>query len=294
MNSKTLKAIDYSTFLLQLVLGVFLFCSSGQLLADSASALLAMESPTNPLLQITTSRGSIFVELYTEEAPENVSRFLGLVAGEIELIDKNTETVFKPRYYDGMTFHRVIPGLLIQAGSPNHNALGAPSDLLKDEINADSLDLNIEKILLADSSTNPILNITSAEEFAVQVLEPLYKNMSIETAEDLQGKEERVAARLRLMTVKELYELQGYRYNPTISSRPIRHGTLALANTGPDTNGPEFFISLTESEHLSGKYTAIGSVVEGMEVAGNIGSLEINPIKTTRASTVIYAIRKVN
>ncbi|MFT4749500.1 MAG: cyclophilin family peptidyl-prolyl cis-trans isomerase [Pseudohongiellaceae bacterium] len=294
MRSIIAKFASYPIALSQLVLCLALSVICGQLSADSRSALLAMESSSNPLLQISTSRGNVFVELYPEEAPENVGRFLGLAAGEIELVDENTDTIFKPRYYDGMSFHRVIPGLLIQAGSPTYNALGAPNNLLNDEINANSLGLNTENILLPDSTTNPILNITSSDEFAKQILQPLYQSMAIETAEQLLGQEEKIAARLHSMTIKELYELQGYTYSETNLSRPIEPGVLALANSGPNSNGPEFFISMANSYHLSGKYTAIGSVIEGMDVVGEIGSLAINPLRATRASTVIYAIKKIN
>lgn len=294
MRLAILKVTSYPIALSQLALCLFLYSIGGQLLADSSSALLAMENPANPLLQISTSRGNVFVELYPEEAPENVGRFLGLATGDIELVDENTGSIFKPRYYNGMSFHRVIPGLLIQAGSPSYNPLGAPSDLLKDEINANSLGLNTESILLPDSSTNPILNITNSDEFAKQVLQPLYKEMRIETSEDLLEQEEKIATRLRTMTIKELYQLQGYTYSEANFSRPIQLGVLALANTGPNSNGPEFFISMANSEHLTGKYTAIGSVIEGMDVVGEIASLAISPVKATRASTVIYAIKKIN
>ena len=294
MSSAILKVVSYPIAFLKLALCLFLSSIGGQLLADSSSALLAMEDPSNPLLQISTSRGNLFVELYPDEAPQNVRRFLSLAAGDIELVDSNTDTIFKPRYYDGMPFHRVIPGILIQAGSPAYNPLGAPSDLLEDEINANILGLDKENVLLPDSTTNPILNITSAEEFSKQLLQPLYKSMGIETAEDLIGQEENIARKLRVMTIKELYQLLGYTYSEANMSRPIQSGVLALANSGPNSNGPEFFISMTNSEQLSGRYTAIGSVIEGMDVVGSIGSLAINPLKATRASTVIYAIKKIN
>jgi cyclophilin family peptidyl-prolyl cis-trans isomerase len=294
MRSTISKVTSYPAALSQLALCLALSSISGQLSADSSSALLAMENSSNPLLQISTSRGNVFVELYPEEAPENVGRFLDLAEGEIEFVDANTGTIFTPKYYDGMSFHRVIPGLLIQAGSPTYNALGAPTDLLNDEINANSLALNTKNIFLPDSTTNPILNITNSDQFAKQVLQPLYKSMGIETAEDLLGQEEKIATKLRSMTVKELYQLQGYTYSEANLSRPIELGVLALANTGPNSNGPEFFISMANSEHLSGKYTAIGSVIEGMGVVSDIGSQAINPYKATRASTVIYAIKKIN
>jgi cyclophilin family peptidyl-prolyl cis-trans isomerase len=294
MSSAILKVVSYPIAFSKLALWLFLSSIGGPLLADSSSALLAMEDSSNPLLQISTSRGNVFVELYPDEAPQNVRRFLSLAAGEIELVDRNTDTIFKPRYYDGMSFHRVIPGILIQAGSPAYNPLGAPGDLLEDEINANILGLDKENVLLPDSTTNPILNITSADEFSKQLLQPLYKSMNIETAEDLLGQEENIARRLRTMTIKELYQLLGYTYSEANVSRPIQSGVLALANSGPNSNGPEFFISVANLEHLSGKYTAIGSVIEGMDVVGNIGSLAINPLKATRASTIIYAIKKIN
>jgi peptidyl-prolyl cis-trans isomerase A (cyclophilin A) len=294
MSSAILKVVSYPIAFSKLALWLFLSSIGGPLLADSSSALLAMEDSSNPLLQISTSRGNVFAELYPDEAPQNVRRFLSLAAGEIELVDRNTDTIFKPRYYDGMSFHRVIPGILIQAGSPAYNPLGAPGDLLEDEINANILGLDKENVLLPDSTTNPILNITSADEFSKQLLQPLYKSMNIETAEDLLGQEENIARRLRTMTIKELYQLLGYTYSEANVSRPIQSGVLALANSGPNSNGPEFFISVANLEHLSGKYTAIGSVIEGMDVVGNIGSLAINPLKATRASTIIYAIKKIN
>lgn len=232
--------------------------------------------------------------MHPNEAPNNVEHFLALAAGEIELVDANTETIFKPRYYDGMSFHRVIPGFLIQAGSPAYNPLGAPNKLLDDEINASSLGMDNEKVLLADSSLNPILNITSHDEFAQSVLKPLYESMNIESAENILGREQEIAARLRTLTMKTLYQLQGYSYSESTQSRPIMRGVLALANSGPNTNGPEFFISISDANHLSGKYTAIGSVIEGMDVVDKIGSLAINPQQPTRASTTIYAVRKIN
>ena len=294
MSSAISKVVSYPTVFSKLALWLFLYSIGGQLLADSDSALLAMEDPSNPLLQISTSRGNLFVELYPDEAPQNVRRFLSLAAGEIELVDRNTDTIYKPRYYDGMSFHRVIPGILIQAGSPAYNPLGAPSDLLEDEINANILGLDKENVLLPDSTTNPILNITSADEFSKQLLQPLYKSMSIETANDLIGQEEKIATRLRTMTIKELYQLLGYTYSEENVSRPIQSGVLALANSGPNSNGPEFFISMTDSEQLSGKYTAIGSVIEGMDVVGSIGSQALTPQKANRASSVISAIEKIN
>ena len=109
--------------------------------ADVLSAKRVMENIQNPLLQVNTSKGAIFIELLPQEAPNNVANFIALAEGEVEILDTNTETVFQPHYFDGMRFHRVVPGFLIQAGSPLHNLLGAPQQILTDEINAEALGL---------------------------------------------------------------------------------------------------------------------------------------------------------
>ena len=49
---------------------------------------------------------------------------------------------------------------------------------------------------------------------------------------------------LNSLTIKQAYENQGYRYTNEIPTREITRGIVALANAGPDQNGPEFFIAL--------------------------------------------------
>ena len=125
--------------------------------ADVLSAKRVMENIQNPLLQVNTSKGAIFIELLPQEAPNNVANFIALAEGEVEILDTNTETVFQPHYFDGMRFHRVVPGFLIQAGSPLHNLLGAPQQILTDEINAEALGLANQIALHADGSFNILL-----------------------------------------------------------------------------------------------------------------------------------------
>ncbi len=69
---------------------------------------------------------------------------------------------------------------------------------------------------------------------------------------------------------------------------------MALANAGPDGNGPEFFISLADADWLTGKHTVIGKVVEGMDVADNIGNTPVDALRFSRRSAVIYAIRRLD
>ena len=71
-------------------------------------------------------------------------------------------------------------------------------------------------------------------------------------------------------------------------------GTLALANSGPDSNGPEFFIALSDADWLSGRHTVIGNVVEGLEVVDQIGLTAVDPQLSSRRSAVIYSLRRLN
>jgi peptidyl-prolyl cis-trans isomerase B (cyclophilin B) len=67
-----------------------------------------------------TSAGAIEVELYPDEAPKTVENFTKLV-GE--------------GFYDGLTFHRVIPDFMIQAGCPRGDGTGGPGYQFEDEFN---------------------------------------------------------------------------------------------------------------------------------------------------------------
>ncbi len=73
----------------------------------------------NPLVTITMDSGKdILIELYPDIAPETVKNFIKLV---------------KAGFYDGLSFHRVIPGFMIQGGDPEGNGTGGPGWHIKGE-----------------------------------------------------------------------------------------------------------------------------------------------------------------
>jgi peptidyl-prolyl cis-trans isomerase B (cyclophilin B) len=66
----------------------------------------------------------------------------------------------------------------------------------------------------------------------------------------------------------------GYTFKDEINDHKVVKGALAMANSGPNTNGSQFFIVTTEAAPwLDGKHTVFGEVAEGMDVVDTIGTL---------------------
>ena len=81
----------------------------------------------------TTSEGNFTVKLFEEEAPKTVANFAGLAEGSIEWQDPVTRQPIKRPFYDGLIFHRVIDGFVIQGGCPMGNGMGGPGFKFADE-----------------------------------------------------------------------------------------------------------------------------------------------------------------
>lgn len=62
----------------------------------------------------------------------------------------------------------------------------------------------------------------------------------------------------------------GYRFNDEPVTRKYTRGTVAMANSGPNTNGSQFFIMLADNPDLPPKYTIFGKVIKGQEVVDQI------------------------
>jgi len=136
------------------------------------------------MVKIITNKGEITLELFPTDAPKTVENFLTLV---------------KKGFYDGVIFHRVISGFMIQGGDPTGTGSGGPGYQFEDELNPST-----------DS----------------------YK--------------------------------RGY----------VR-GVLAMANSGPNTNGSQFFI-LHANYPLPHNYTIFGRVINGIETVDAIAESEVD------------------
>ena len=89
--------------------------------ADAAKAETAPAKPAreNGLYAVmNTTLGAITLRLFEKETPVTVKNFTGLVRGTKEFRDPKTGQMVKRPFFTGITFHRVIPGFMIQAGDP--------------------------------------------------------------------------------------------------------------------------------------------------------------------------------
>ncbi|PCJ39543.1 MAG: peptidylprolyl isomerase [SAR86 cluster bacterium] len=234
------------------------------------------EDPDNPLVEIQTSMGSIILELFPKEAPETVANFIDLAEGRKSFLDPESGALVTRPFYDGLIFHRVIDGFMIQGGSPTGIGNGTPGFSFPDEINARSLGLDRMQALDDEGVPHPFLRIASQTQFQSVILEPLYAELNISSQEELENNIAAIEERISNLTVKDVYENQGYEYTETLISRMPVRGVIAMANSGPNSNGSQFFINLIDTEWLAGKHTVFGRVRQGMDVLDTIGGTSVD------------------
>ena len=157
-------------------------CLAAQALPDApgmATATQTGPTPNGPTIVFDTSMGRMICKTFQNVAPNTVANFIGLVEGTKDWTSAmGTVKHHGKPFYDGLTFHRVIPGFMVQGGDPVGDGTGDPGYFVDDEI-------------------SPSLTFSAA-------------------------------------------------------------GRLAMANSGPNTNGSQFFITEAPQPDLDGHYTIFG------------------------------------
>ena len=241
-----------------------------------ASAIKSLEermlNPKNPLVFMLTSEGSMIFELYADRAPKTVANFIDLAMSKKSYYHPKKKKKIKGAYFDGLIFHRVIPNFMIQGGDIMGNGTGGPGYKFEDEISAQALGLNAIRVRDAQFYAN------DAQKLAMQEL-------NISSRLDFEKKKKlfnRKIAQIQNMSVEALLTKLGYRFNNALASVKMEKFTLAMANSGPNTNGSQFFINLVNNPHLDGKHTVFGKLLKGKKVSQKIAGMpkkQDKPIK---------------
>lgn len=156
---------------------------------------------------IKTSKGDIIVRLEQEKTPVTVANFVSLSEGTNPFV---SEAYKNKKYYDGLTFHRVMKDFMIQGGDPLANGTGNAGYKFMDEFN--------------DSLVHD------------------------------------------------------------------KKGVLSMANSGPSTNGSQFFITHKPTPWLDNIHSVFGEVVEGMDVVDSIANVKVGagnkPVEPVTMNTI--------
>ena len=105
-----------------------------------------------------TNHGDITFLLFGDQAPTTVANFVGLASGTKEYADPKTGAKTTGKFYDGLSFHRVIDGFMIQGGCPLGTGTGGPGYKFADEFHPD-LVFN-KPYLLAMANAGPGTNVS--------------------------------------------------------------------------------------------------------------------------------------
>jgi peptidyl-prolyl cis-trans isomerase A (cyclophilin A) len=113
-------------------------------LPDRVQTIITTMITTERCLQVAqqtatlhTNHGDITLLLFGDQAPKTVDNFVGLASGTKEYTDPKTGDRRSSKFYDGLTFHRVIDGFMIQGGCPLGTGTGGPGYTFGDEFHPD-------------------------------------------------------------------------------------------------------------------------------------------------------------
>jgi peptidyl-prolyl cis-trans isomerase A (cyclophilin A) len=136
-------------------------------LADATKGLKGPASA--PLVaKIETTMGTFTCQLYDKQSPMTVANFVGLARGLRPWKDPKTSAWVKKPFYDGLIFHRVIPGFMIQGGDPLGVGRGNPGYKFDNE---DAPDLTFDKPGLL-AMANAGRNTNGSQFFITETLQP--------------------------------------------------------------------------------------------------------------------------
>jgi cyclophilin family peptidyl-prolyl cis-trans isomerase len=261
------------------------------LLASCGSSFKPKEKGTYAVIK--TSMGSIAVKLLVDGAPKTVENFIGLATGKKEWKNQDTGTASMKPFYDGLIFHRVIKDFMIQGGCPKGDGTGGPGYEFEDETYR-TTDRELTGLVEDEKAASLVFNqlivpyvIASGQDNLNPVIQTIIQDvMMTQSGKAIYGRKIEDYVKLTGGTGKVMdIEL----------IHPVAYGTVCMANSGPDTNGSQFFI-VTKKEGcpwLDGQHTVFGEVVQGMDVAHAIEAVSVDendkPVKavTIKGVTVI-------
>jgi peptidyl-prolyl cis-trans isomerase A (cyclophilin A) len=141
----------------------------------TAPAQIPMERAPGLYMTIQTSMGDIHCKLFEKEAPLTVKTVVGLATGKLSYVDPRTKQKATGKlFYDGLTFHRVIPRFMIQGGDPlgtGEGEPGGPGFPFKDEFTPE-LRFNIPgRLAMANAGPN-----TNGSQFFITEVSADYLN----------------------------------------------------------------------------------------------------------------------
>ena len=133
-----------------------------------------------------TNRGDVVVRLFPDHAPATVENFVGLAEGTKQWTDPRTRQPSTERFYDGLGFHRVIAGFMLQGGDPLGTGTGGPGYTFKDEFHPE---LGFDRpYLLAMANSGPG---TNGSQFFITVQPTTWLNFKHTIFGEVEGDESR-------------------------------------------------------------------------------------------------------
>jgi peptidyl-prolyl cis-trans isomerase A (cyclophilin A) len=124
--------------------------------------------PTGPTAVIDTTMGRLTCKLYDQQAPVTVANFIGLAEGTKDWTDPKTlKKVHNQPYYNGTTFHRVIPEFMIQGGDRMGTGAGDPGYFFQDEIDPSLPFDQPGRLAMANAGPGPSGGGTNGSQFFI-------------------------------------------------------------------------------------------------------------------------------